>query len=138
MLNKFSFGPSQENEGRKKTLPGIQGSCLTKNRACPTHTEPLHFYLRFAPVYITPEFTLSLSPRAAHLTRSRGILAHLTFCRGDSCLRNCSMLMLASGRNAIQLPALIYVPIRHLMPSSGSKSYKRNLSPQAVSGVQPQ
>ena len=25
------------------------------------------------------EFTLSLSPRAAHLTRSRGMLAHLTF-----------------------------------------------------------
>jgi len=29
VLNKFSFGPSQENEGRKKTLPGIYGICLT-------------------------------------------------------------------------------------------------------------
>jgi len=75
--NKFSFGPSQENEGRKKTLPAIQGSFLTKNRICTIHAEPLHFYLRFAPVLITPEFTRSLSPRAAHLTRSRGMLAHL-------------------------------------------------------------
>ncbi len=31
----------------------------------------------------TPEFTLSLSPRAAHLTRSRGMLAHLLFCRAQ-------------------------------------------------------
>ncbi len=49
--------------------------------------------LRFAPLLITPEFTQSLSPRVAHLTRSRGMLAHLLwslppvcayllFCRG--------------------------------------------------------
>ncbi len=29
------------------------------------------------------EFTLSLSPRAAHLTCSRGMLAYLLFCRGS-------------------------------------------------------
>ena len=29
-----------------------------------------------------PEFTQSLSPGAAYLTRSRGMLAHLLFCRG--------------------------------------------------------
>ncbi len=45
-----------------------------------------------------PEFTLSLSPRAAHLTRSRGMLAHLLwslpsvfayllFCRGSGAIR---------------------------------------------------
>jgi ssDNA-binding Zn-finger/Zn-ribbon topoisomerase 1 len=28
------------------------------------------------------EFTLSLSPRVAYLTRNRGMCAHLTFCRG--------------------------------------------------------
>jgi len=39
---------------------------------------------------------------AAHLTHSRGMLAHLLFCRGPgaSYLSNCTMLMLASGRNA--------------------------------------
>ncbi len=31
---------------------------------------------------LCPEFTLSLSPRAPPFTRSRGMLAHLLFCRG--------------------------------------------------------
>ena len=42
------------------------------------------------------------------------------------CLRDCLMLMLAFGRNAIQLPAFIYVPIRQLMLASGSTNNQQN------------
>ena len=31
MLNKFSFGPSQEDQGRKKTVHSIEGGRLTRN-----------------------------------------------------------------------------------------------------------
>ena len=43
------------------------------------------------------EFTLSLSPRDALLTRSRGVCAYLLVCRGSgaSCLRECTMFLLA-------------------------------------------
>jgi len=34
--------------------------------------------------------------------------------------------MLASGRNAIQLPAFTYVPVRHLMLASGSTNNQQN------------
>ncbi|MBL7188595.1 MAG: hypothetical protein ISS70_19900 [Phycisphaerae bacterium] len=35
MLNKFSFGPSQEDEGRKKTVHSTEGSCLYSRHVCP-------------------------------------------------------------------------------------------------------
>jgi hypothetical protein len=41
-LNKFSFGPSQEDEGRKKTNRRMEGTCLTQYPLCPIHAEPTH------------------------------------------------------------------------------------------------
>jgi hypothetical protein len=35
MLNKFSFGPSQEDQGRKKTVHSIEGGRLTQHDDCP-------------------------------------------------------------------------------------------------------
>ena len=34
MPNKFSFGPSQEDEGQKKTVHSTQGSCLYPHHVC--------------------------------------------------------------------------------------------------------
>jgi hypothetical protein len=34
LQNKFSFGPSQEDEGRKKTVHAIEGSRLRWNCVC--------------------------------------------------------------------------------------------------------
>ena len=42
VLNKFSFGPSQEDEGRKKTAHAMDGTHLAKYHVCPIHAEPLH------------------------------------------------------------------------------------------------
>ncbi|MEJ2703003.1 MAG: hypothetical protein P8Z79_11240 [Sedimentisphaerales bacterium] len=39
LQNKFSFGPSQEDEGRKKTLPATEGTHLTQDYPCPVHPE---------------------------------------------------------------------------------------------------
>ncbi len=35
MLNKFSFGPSQEDQGRKKTVHSREGGRLTRHSDCP-------------------------------------------------------------------------------------------------------
>jgi hypothetical protein len=35
MLNKFSFGPSQEDQGRKKTVHSMEGGRLTRHSDCP-------------------------------------------------------------------------------------------------------
>jgi hypothetical protein len=40
--NKFSFGPSPENEGRKKTVHTIEGFALNQYQVCPIQAEPLH------------------------------------------------------------------------------------------------
>jgi len=42
VLNKFSFGPSQEDEGRKKTVYTKDGSSLIQNNVCPIYAEPVH------------------------------------------------------------------------------------------------
>jgi hypothetical protein len=41
MLDKFSFGPSQEDEGRKKTVLSVEGSCQIQYQVCPIHDGPL-------------------------------------------------------------------------------------------------
>jgi hypothetical protein len=42
MQNKFSFGPSQEDEGQNKTVYTMEGISLNKYRVCPIHAEPKH------------------------------------------------------------------------------------------------
>lgn len=44
--NKFSFDPSQEDEGQKKTFPGIERCRLTKYHVCPIHAEPIQLFSR--------------------------------------------------------------------------------------------
>jgi len=41
MLNKSSFGPSQEDEGRKKTAHTMEIFSLIQYRVCPIHGELL-------------------------------------------------------------------------------------------------
>ena len=64
-------------------------SAIASATAGASHDAPALCCLRFALILFTPEFTQSLSPGAAHLTRSRGILAHLLSFRG---LRVCEYL----------------------------------------------
>jgi hypothetical protein len=40
MLNEFSFGPSQEDEGQKKTVHSMEGSRLNAHDVCPLHPVP--------------------------------------------------------------------------------------------------
>ena len=40
MLDKFSFGPSQEDEGRKKTVHSTEGSYLIPHHVCPIDRAP--------------------------------------------------------------------------------------------------
>ncbi|MHC4891108.1 MAG: hypothetical protein ACYTEO_16775, partial [Planctomycetota bacterium] len=72
-----------------------------------------------------PEFTQSLSPGAAYLTRSRGMLAHLLFCReanspifvnsqwGIAIHKHRVSSYLRAYKAADIYVPIIYVPIRH-------------------------
>jgi hypothetical protein len=41
-LNKFSLGPSQEDEGQWKTSLRMDGTSLNENHCCPILAEPKH------------------------------------------------------------------------------------------------
>ena len=56
ILNKFSFGPSQEYEGKKKTAHTMEGTCLNQHRVCPIHAEPLQEVPAFFRVLCTTAF----------------------------------------------------------------------------------